>query len=104
MGPATDTQRAQYLDDYVGMKVEATDGRAGKVVKDTYDVDKDHFVVRASRLGKRYELPGDVIIAAEDDVLLLGISKEELKQHPRYVDGRRKSGGGAAGPDRVLPL
>lgn len=104
MATAVEREGAQFLDDYVGFKVEASDGAAGKVVKDTYDTDREHFVVRASLLGRKYELPGDAIIEATDGVVRLGLTKEQIREHPRYVSSRARGGGSGAGPDHVIPL
>ncbi|MDX1658239.1 MAG: hypothetical protein R3343_05415 [Nitriliruptorales bacterium] len=101
MARATEQASSRFLDDYVGMKVEASDGPAGKVTKDTYETDKEHLVVKPSLLGKKYEVAGDAIIAVEDGVVRLGLTKDELRSQPRFRN-RRGSGGGAN--DRVIPI
>ena len=105
MSSTADEQRSTHLDDYVGFKVEATDGSAGKVARETRDSDRDYFVVKPSLFGKKVEAPGDIIVSVDDGVVRLGVTKDELKSYPRYVDPRKLNrNGGGPGSDTYVPL
>jgi hypothetical protein len=74
--------------DLVGFDVEASDGSIGKIDQATYDVGSSYVVVDTGPwiFGNKVMLPAGTItqINRRDRKVLIGRTKDEIKNAPRY--------------------
>jgi FKBP-type peptidyl-prolyl cis-trans isomerase 2 len=78
--------------DLVGYKVEATDGKIGKVDEATYEVGGSYIVVDTGPwiFGKQVLLPAGVIDRVEqaEETIYVRLTKDEIKNSPEFDDTR----------------
>jgi hypothetical protein len=83
--------------DLVGLTVEATDGRIGKVTEATYETSRSYIVVDTGPwlLGQKVVLPAGVIdrIDFDTQTLLVNCTKHEIKNAPEFDASRYEDEG-----------